>query len=192
MKLRSLPARTLLYAGIAAACMALPAARAVAAPVDPTGTWLTEDGRARVRVEHCGQKQDHVCGFVVWMSDPHDAKGQLRKDESNPDHAKRGRLLLGHQLILGLKPNEDEHYEGQIYDAENGKLYNITLWRQAADELKIRGCMLSVLCGSQTWTATKDLAPGQLPGATGAPNGPRPDTEWAQEVPPKHPVAAVK
>jgi hypothetical protein len=23
-------------------------------PVDPSGTWLTEDGRARIRVERCG------------------------------------------------------------------------------------------------------------------------------------------
>ena len=28
----------------------------VAAPADPSGTWLVEDGRARIRLERCGPR----------------------------------------------------------------------------------------------------------------------------------------
>ena len=38
---------------------------------------------------------------------------------------------------------------------------------------------MGFLCGSQTWTRVNDTQPGQLTAATGAPNGPRPDPEWA-------------
>ncbi len=38
---------------------------------------------------------------------------------------------------------------------------------------------MGFLCGSQTWKRVNDVVPGQLTAATGAPNGPRPDPEWA-------------
>jgi len=88
-------------------------------------------------------------------------------------------LLLGHQLILGLKPGADGHFDGQIYNAENGKSYDISLSRGAKD-LNVRGCMLSILCATQTWTQTMNALPGQLVGMTGDPTGPRLDREWAQ------------
>ncbi|MCW6507929.1 DUF2147 domain-containing protein [Lichenifustis flavocetrariae] len=160
-----------------------------AAPAsDPSGTWLTEDGRGRIRVEHCASKPDHICGYVVWMKEPNGPDGKLKKDQSNPDQTKQSRVLLGHQLILGLKENDEGHFKGQIYDADNGKKYDITMWRQAEDELRIKGCMLAILCGSQTWTPATDVLSGQLTAATGTPGGPRPDPEWAPEG--KHPAAA--
>lgn len=71
--------------------------RGHAAPVgDPLGTWLTEDGRARVRVERCGAMADRVCGYIVWMKETADAKGQPFRDRLNPDPASprsgRGRI----------------------------------------------------------------------------------------------------
>ncbi|GJD47866.1 hypothetical protein OPKNFCMD_0578 [Methylobacterium crusticola] len=154
---------------------------AAAPPVDPTGTWLTEDGRARVRVEHCGAKQEQVCGFVVWLKSPTDDGGRPRTDQFNPDDKRKPRLALGHQMILGLKPNSEARYEGQIYNADNGKKYDITLWREQSGGLHVKGCMLSVFCGSQTWSRVTDVAAGQLTGATGSADGPKADPEWAQD-----------
>lgn len=37
---------------------------------EPFGTWQTEDGRARVRTEHCGSDASRLCGFVVWGKEP--------------------------------------------------------------------------------------------------------------------------
>lgn len=123
------------------------------------------------------------------MKEPADAHGQPLKDLSNPDLTKRSRPVLGHQLILGLKLGSAGRFEGQIYNAENGKSYEISLWREATD-LKVKGCMLSVFCATQTWTQTMNALPGQLVGMTGDLNGPRPDKEWAQAAPAKPPATA--
>lgn len=153
-----------------------------ASPVDPSGTWLTEDGRARIRIERCGPVLEQVCGYIVWMKDPADASGQPFRDQSNPDPAKRGRPVLGHQLILGLTPSAAARFDGRIYDAESGKSYDISLWRETADKLKVKGCMLSILCATQTWAQTVNALPGQLIGMTGDPNGPKADREWAPQA----------
>ncbi len=124
---------------------------------DATGTWLTEDGRAKIRIEHCGEANKRICGFVVWMKDPLTEEGQPRLDINNPDPAKRHRPSLGMELMSGLKPDDDQHYAGEIYNADNGKMYSITLSVESQDELKVHGCMLKFLCGSQSWSRVADL-----------------------------------
>jgi uncharacterized protein (DUF2147 family) len=153
-----------------------------AAPNDASGIWLTEDGRARVRTERCGPQNTNLCGYVVWGSKPLDDQGQPRVDGANPDPHKRTRLQLGHQLILGLKPNAEGHYEGKIYNADNGKSYDVQVWSDDPAALQVKGCMLAIFCGSQTWKRVTDVAPGQLTGPTNGPNGPRADAEWAPRV----------
>lgn len=160
------------------ALLALPG-MAQAAPRDPSGVWLTEDGKARIRVEKCGPQNASLCGYAVWLRTPLNDEGKPRIDFRNPDPKKRTRPSLGHQLILGLKVNADGHYEGKIYNAEDGKSYDVTIWTEAPGELTVRGCLLSFLCKSQTWTAKTDLAQGQLTGPTNGANGPRADAEWA-------------
>ena len=144
---------------------------------DPTGTWLTEDRRARVRTERCGPGNANLCGYIVWGSKPLDEKGQPRRDQENPDPQKRTRLLLGHQMILGLKPGEDGQYSGQIYNGDNGKSYAVTIWSEEPSTLMVKGCLLAVLCGTQTWTRVTDVVPGQLKGATNKEGGPRSDRQ---------------
>ncbi len=158
-----------------------------ATPADPSGTYLTEDGRARVRFEKCGATGDRLCGYVVWLKVPLNEKNEPRIDFRNPDPKKQSRPSLGHQLVLGLRPNADAHYEGKIYNSEDGKSYDVTIWTDAPGELTVRGCLIAFLCKSQTWNKVGDLAPGQLAGATNAPNGPRTDPEFGS---PK--AAAVK
>lgn len=150
---------------------------------EPTGIWLTEDGRARVRTERCGPQDRNVCGYVVWVPGKTNENGQIRTDKENPDPKKRVRTVLGHQMIMGLKADKDNHYAGKIYNADNGKHYDVTIWSEKTDELILEGCMLAVLCGTQTWKRVADVLPGQLQGPTDEPNGPRADREWA----PKHP-----
>jgi uncharacterized protein (DUF2147 family) len=160
--------------------------------IDPSGTWLTEDGRARIRVERCGPKLEQICGYIVWMKEPLDARGHVILDLQNPDSAKRSRPVLGHQLIMGLAPNPDDgRFHGHIYNAENGKFYDIAIWREAADVLKVKGCMLSILCSTQTWTPTTDALPGQLVGLTGDVSGPVADQEWARVIPARPPKKAA-
>ncbi|MGY2047028.1 DUF2147 domain-containing protein [Methylobacterium sp. JK268] len=140
------------------------AGSAAQAAADPAGTWLTGDGRAKIRIEHCGPNGAHACGTVVWLKMPLNDQGQPRTDIKNPDPKKRSRPVIGLQLMDGLKPGEDG-YSGQIYNAEEGKFYEVTLNRESASELSVSGCLLKVLCGSQTWTRAPDEVAQVAPAA---------------------------
>lgn len=130
------------------------------AGLDMAGTWLTEDGRAKIRTEHCGDK---LCGYVVWLKQPLTESGEPRTDVKNPDPAKRNRPTIGVELLSGLKADDETHYSGQIYNLENGKMYDVTLSIEKAEELSVHGCLLHFLCGSQSWERVADVA---LPAAT--------------------------
>lgn len=123
---------------------------------DPSGTWLTGDGRAKIRIDHCGPGQSLVCGKVVWLKTPTTDAGAPRTDVKNPDPKKRARPVIGLQLIDGLRP-DDEKFSGEIYNIDEGKTYAVSLERESASELSISGCLLKVLCGSQTWTRVPDV-----------------------------------
>lgn len=130
---------------------------AVAAPAkDPSGTWLTEDGRAKIRIDRCGPGAAQVCGKVVWLKVPTTEAGIPRTDIKNPDPKKRTRPVLGLPLIEGLKPDEDK-FSGEIYNIEEGKTYQVSLERESGSELSVSGCLLRVLCGSQTWSRVPDV-----------------------------------
>lgn len=129
------------------------ASTASAAPKDPSGTWLTEDGRAKIRVDRCGGTK--VCGKVVWLKVPTWDDGSPRTDAKNPDPKKRSRPMIGVQLMsLSV---EDDKFIGDIYNADSGKTYQVSLQRESDTELNIEGCLLKVLCGSQTWTRVPDV-----------------------------------
>lgn len=162
------------------ACMSPDMAKAA----DPTGIWLTEDGRARVRTEHCGSDGRHLCGYVVWLQKPEGEDGKPRTDRYHPDARRQARTILGHQMLLGLKPNSEGRFEGKIYNGDNGKAYDVTVWSETPAELSVKGCMLAVFCGSQVWTRVSDVPPGQLQAATDAPGGPRADPDWAAKPAP--------
>src|SRR5579863_3941502 len=96
--------RVILRTLIAIVMMSSAGGRAEVIPsTDPAGTWLVEDGRARIRLERCAPARDRLCGYIVWMKEAADASGQPYRDSRNPDPDKRARALLGHQLLMGLK-----------------------------------------------------------------------------------------
>ncbi|TGE00632.1 DUF2147 domain-containing protein [Methylobacterium nonmethylotrophicum] len=146
--------RSILIPALAVSLLSAGTAMAASAK-DPTGTWLTEDGRAKIRIEKCGPGGTQACGTVVWLKTPLNDQGQPRTDIKNPDPKKRSRPVIGLPLMEGLKP-EDGAFKGQIYNAEEGKVYDVSISRESASELAISGCMLKVLCGSQTWTKAPD------------------------------------
>ncbi|KAA0114908.1 DUF2147 domain-containing protein [Methylobacterium sp. P1-11] len=144
---------------------------------EPFGTWQTEDGRDRIRIERGGSDHARLCGFVVWGKELLDENGKPKVDRYSPNPSKQGRPLLGHQLLSSLKQNAGGRFEGKIYSSDNGKSCEVTLWSNQPSALTIKGCMLAVFCGSQTWSRVMDAPPGQLQGATDAPGGPRSDSE---------------
>jgi hypothetical protein len=92
----------------------------------------------------------------VWLKTPTDDAGAPRTDAKNPDPKKRARPIIGLTLLDNLKP-DDAAFAGEIYNADEGKIYQVSLERESEAELNVQGCMLKVLCGSQTWTRVPDV-----------------------------------
>lgn len=150
-------------ATVAFALLALAGTAGPASAKDPSGTWLTSDGRARVKVERCGSAGAALCGTVVWLRTPLNDRGQPRTDVKNPDPAKRARPVIGMPLMTELAPDGAGRFKGEIYNAEEGRNYDVTVGLQAANELSVEGCVLGVLCGSQVWSRVTEAAAAPAP-----------------------------
>jgi uncharacterized protein (DUF2147 family) len=120
------------------------ASTASALAADPTGDWLVADGVAHIRVAECNGA---MWGAVVWEKE---AGGV---DEHNPDASKRTRPTLGIPVLINMKkkPGVDQ-WEGEVYNANDGKTYSSTIKPVGSDKLEIQGCVLGFLCGGETWT----------------------------------------
>jgi uncharacterized protein (DUF2147 family) len=135
--------------------MALSVATALIGPAfagDPTGTWLTEGGKSRVRLVNCG---DALCGRLQWLKEPSDpATGKPKRDVRNADPGKRDRPLVGLDILLGMRPGEaPDQWAGDIYNPEDGKTYRARMTLQDARTLEVKGCVLGgLICKSQAWS----------------------------------------
>jgi uncharacterized protein (DUF2147 family) len=130
-------------------CALLTSSPAFAA--DPTGEWLVENGAAQIHIENCGGS---LWGVVSWEKTPggHDA--------NNPDPALRSRPILGLPTLIDFKPARDERWEGKVYNAENGKTYDVNIKLSNPNTLHVEGCVLGgFLCGGQDWTRVAQQQP---------------------------------
>ena len=128
------------------------------------GTWLTASGRAQVRIAPCPDpKNGPICGTIVALIEPRGPDGTVVApdavvDMRNPDPALRGRKVLGMPLIWGFKKTSDPNAfeDGQIYNGENGKVYNANLSLQPDGKLRLRGYVGTPMLGeTQLWTRVK-------------------------------------
>jgi uncharacterized protein (DUF2147 family) len=126
---------------------------------DPTGDWLVEGGDARIRVAICGNS---LWGVIGWEKSP----GQ---DTENPDPAKRTRPTLGIPILINMKPAGADKWEGEIYNAQNGKTYQASVILESDKALKVRGCVLGGLfCGGETWSRAAAPSPSAAAAAAAA------------------------
>jgi uncharacterized protein (DUF2147 family) len=117
--------------------------------VDPTGTWLTDESKAMVRVSDCGGA---LCASIVSLKEPNDPQtGRPKTDANNVDASKRNRPIVGVQILMGLRPQGANKWSGQVYNPEDGKTYDATVVMEGANVLKVQGCVL-FLCETKTWT----------------------------------------
>src|SRR5579883_3194938 len=122
----------------------LAAGMVTAHAADPTGDWRVADGVANIRVAECN---GNMWGVVAWEKEP----GGL--DAKNPDVSKRNRPTLGMPILIDMKKKAGaEQWEGEVYNAKDGKTYSSTIKTIGADRLEIQGCVLGFLCGGETWT----------------------------------------
>ncbi len=117
------------------------------AAADPIGDWRVADGTATVRIKKCGAG---ICGFIA------STRGAPGKDDRNPDPSKRGRSVLGLEVLINLRPSGDKVWTGTTYNAEDGLLYNATVTEDSERSLQIKGCGANGgVCGSESWTRVK-------------------------------------
>jgi uncharacterized protein (DUF2147 family) len=125
---------------------------APASAADPVGTWLTGDRKGKVRIANCGGA---ICGNLVWMEEPLDPETKKPKiDKRNADASKHGRPLLGIPIVLSMKPSSTpQSWEGDVYNAEDGKTYSGSFTLTGANTAQLKGCVLGgLICKAQTWT----------------------------------------
>jgi uncharacterized protein (DUF2147 family) len=121
-----------------------------AAAAEALGTWYTGDKESQVRIVNCGGA---LCGTLVWLKEPNDpATGRPKTDKHNADASKQNRPLLGAPIVLAMKPNGPGQWNGEVYNAEDGKTYSGSFTLTGPDTADLKGCVLTVLCKSQTWT----------------------------------------
>jgi uncharacterized protein (DUF2147 family) len=59
--------------------------------------------------------------------------------------------MIGLPLFLGMHPVGPERWTGQIYNADDGKIYESHISLPGPDQLRVEGCV-GMLCGGETWT----------------------------------------
>ena len=139
---------------------------------DPIGDWLVADQTAVIRIAPCGEA---LCGQIVWT------KGPAGTDQNNPDPALRSRSVIGLPILLNMKATAVNRWEGEIYNAQNGKIYSgsIALNDENVNLLRIEGCVLGFLCGGENWARAKC----EDPPAAAPPRPGRPATAPAAVMP---------
>ncbi len=133
---------------IAMVLLMAPLARAAAAP-SIEGLWLTDDGKAVVRIAACGQQ---MCGRIARVLDT--SPGVPTNDANNPDTSRRSRPLVGLQVLTGFRGGPTSWRDGQAYDPKTGSSYKSSLRLNADGSLRVTGCVLFV-CRSRRWTRSR-------------------------------------
>jgi len=146
---------------------------------DPTGDWRVADGVANIRVAQCN---GNMWGVVAWEKTPGG------RDTNNPDVSKQSRPTLGMPILIDMKKKAGtDVWEGQVYNAKDGKLYSSTITPSNPEHLEIQGCVLGFLCGGETWTRVGPPIPSSpansMAKGTTKPAAPAPKTVAAPAAP---------
>jgi uncharacterized protein (DUF2147 family) len=122
-------------------------ASVAAQTADPVGEWLVEDGSARIKVVSCPQPQNQppTLWGVIW------AENKPGVDSQNPDPTQRNRPMLGIPILIGMRQTQANLWNGKIYDARSGSIYDSKISLSRTDMLEVRGCVAGFLCGGQDW-----------------------------------------
>lgn len=121
---------------------------------DFAGVWLTAAGDAKIRVIPC---TEGLCGIIVWLKSPIDpATGKPQIDDKNANRALARRPIIGLNIFSTMRPAGNK-WSGKIYNADDGKTYSSELHLAGAKKLEVRGCVMSILCGGETWTKVGDV-----------------------------------
>lgn len=171
-----------IMAGAAFMTLCLGSGAAVAAGED-LGTWMNSENKGKVQLRECGESG--LCGILVWLKEPNDEKGKPWRDILNPDTSKRGRPVVGIDVLIGTKKIAPNTYQGQIYDPEVGKVYYLKHLKIGRDQVEIKGCLPSGWpCRTKYWTKTSPVDEAATPLVASRQSAPRPAPRVAAAPPP--------
>lgn len=114
-----------------ALALALTAPLAQAGDISPEGNWSRGDGKARVRIEPCG---NDLCAINTWIKPG-------VKDEK-----------VGDKLVMTVKPAAQGKWSGKAYDPQRNMTYRLSM-DVGAERMTTRGCVLGgLVCKGVNWT----------------------------------------
>ncbi len=105
---------------------------------DILGKWTANEKVLTIQVYKLGAEYR---ARIVSFTDHHNATPSMqRTDEHNPDKAKRGRKVIGMDVLTRLSYNTAKNIwtNGQIYDAGSGKTYSAALDLNSNGILSVR------------------------------------------------------
>lgn len=111
-----------------------PTAASAKNPIE--GRW--KNGKMEVVIAPCGR---NLCGTVVKASPI-----QQRKAERGS-----GTDLIGATLIKNIEKTGSNSYRASVFVADRNIHARGSIRQVSPNELKVRGCVLGVLCKSKTW-----------------------------------------
>jgi uncharacterized protein (DUF2147 family) len=134
------------------------AAMAASAKAPVAGVWRTKLA-SEVTIAPC---PEGYCGYlsrVVVTKDMlqpgeniDDLEPKDYPDVRNKDPKLRKRPLLGLKILtLEVGRKSPEHYDGHVYNPEDGNTYPGSVDMLGNDRLRLRGCALVVLCRDEDW-----------------------------------------
>lgn len=115
---------------LAALFLTLGAGAASAAPPLETGVWINHTGKGAVEIRPCGQtgaSAKTLCGFIVWLKEPNNKRGEPLTDGYNPDPAKRKRTICGLPVLGSLQRVSSGYDNGWVYDPEQGAQFDAAI-----------------------------------------------------------------
>jgi uncharacterized protein (DUF2147 family) len=113
------------------------------------GQWFTEDDESIVEIYKAGSCYS---GKIVWLKEPKNSDGTEKVDSNNADESKRGRKVMGMDIVTGFKYDGKSAWNsGKIYDPNNGKTYSCNA-KLDKEKLNIRGFIgVAVLGRTTVW-----------------------------------------
>jgi uncharacterized protein (DUF2147 family) len=107
------------------------------------GVWFNNSGRGAVEIRPCGatgRDANYLCGFIVWLKEPNNKKGEALRDGYNADPRKRTRPICGLPVLGSLRPMSDGSWDqGWVYDPEQGKSFDAAIALHSPDRLILTG-----------------------------------------------------
>lgn len=158
--------------------------------VKEAGVWIDDTGKGAVEIFPCGAK---LCGKIVWLMEPLNAKGEPKHDIYNPNPEKRTRTICGLQVLGELARMPEGGYDGGwVYDPKVGKSYSSAIQLANANTLTVTGYAgMKFLGKTFNWTRAPAEQPRCDPnGSAAQPAAPSP--QGAAPAAKVAPAAAAK